>query len=46
MRGHPMDAQCAKCGSKKVIPLVSIIDQGQYSDGTLKAYVGYTNPEA
>ena len=41
-----MDGQCAKCGSEKVIPLVSIIDQGEYSDGTLKAQVGYTNPEA
>jgi hypothetical protein len=23
-----------------------MMDQGQYSDGTLKALVGYTNPEA
>lgn len=41
-----MDAQCAKCGSEKIIPLVSVMDQGQYSDGSLKAQVGYTNPEA
>jgi len=41
-----MNASCVKCGSEKIIPLVSIMDQGQYSDGKLKAHVGYTNPEA
>jgi hypothetical protein len=41
-----MNASCAKCGSEKIIPLVGIMDQGQYSDGKLKARVGYTNPEA
>ena len=41
-----MAVQCAKCGSGKVIPLVSVQDQGEYSDGTLRALVGYTNPEA
>ena len=41
-----MDAKCAKCGSRKIIPLVSVMDQGHYSDGKLKARVGYTNPEA
>jgi hypothetical protein len=41
-----MDTQCAKCGSEKIIPLVTIIDQGAHSDGRLKAHVGYTNPEA
>ena len=41
-----MDAQCTKCGSDKLISLLSIADQGQYSDGTLKAHVGFTNPEA
>ena len=41
-----MNPKCIKCGSEKIIPLVSMIDQGQYSDGTLKARVGYTNPEA
>jgi predicted nucleic-acid-binding Zn-ribbon protein len=40
-----MDLKCNKCGSNKVIPLTSVADQGQYSDGTLKAYV-YTNPDA
>jgi hypothetical protein len=37
---------CMKCGSDRIIPLVGIIDQGQYSDGSLKAHIGYTNPEA
>jgi predicted nucleic-acid-binding Zn-ribbon protein len=40
-----MDLQCAKCGSKKIVPLASVMDQGHYSDGTLKTYV-YSNPEA
>jgi len=41
-----MSARCSKCGSTKTIPMVNIMDQGQHSDGTLKATVGYTNPEA
>jgi hypothetical protein len=41
-----MDPKCTKCGSQKSIPLISVLDQGQYSDGGLKALVGYTNPEA
>ena len=41
-----MNLKCSKCDSAKVIPLIGIIDQGQASDGTLKARVGYTNPEA
>ena len=41
-----MNLKCSKCGSEKIIPLASMIDQGQASDGTLKALVGYTNPEA
>jgi ribosomal protein S27AE len=41
-----MNLKCSKCGSAKVIPLVGMIDQGQGSDGTLMARVGYTNPEA
>ncbi len=41
-----MNLKCSKCGSAKVIPLVGMLDQGQGSDGTLKARVGYTNPEA
>ncbi len=38
--------KCSKCGSEKLIPLASMIDQGEYSDGTLKARVAFTNPEA
>jgi len=41
-----MSEECGKCGSTKVIPLVGVMDQGQHSDGRLKAHVGYTNPEA
>ena len=41
-----MNPKCSKCGSEKIIPLVGMMDQGQYSDGTLKALVAYTNPEA
>lgn len=41
-----MDPKCGKCGSDKIIPLASMVDQGQYSDGSLKAIVAYTNPEA
>jgi hypothetical protein len=41
-----MDERCMKCGSDKLIPLVGVLDQGQYSDGKLKACVGYTNPDA
>jgi hypothetical protein len=41
-----MSERCWKCGSVKVIPLVGVMDQGEYSDGHLKAHVGYTNPEA
>jgi hypothetical protein len=40
-----MNLNCAKCGSTKIVPLASVQDQGQYSDGSLKAYV-YSNPEA
>jgi hypothetical protein len=43
--GGPL-LKCAKCGSEKVIPLVSVQDQGDMSDGTLRAFVGYSNPEA
>lgn len=46
-RPAKMITNCAKCGSDKIIPLVGISDQGQYSDGTLKTKpVGYTNPTA
>ena len=41
-----MPSKCSKCGSEKIIPLVHVVDQGQYSDGTLKALIGYSNPEA
>ena len=41
-----MDERCAKCGSTKMIPLIKVMDQGQHSDGRLKAHIGYTNPEA
>ena len=41
-----MSNSCAKCGSTKLIPGVTVKDQGQYSDGQLKALVGYLNPEA
>jgi ribosomal protein S27AE len=37
--------KCAKCGSDQVIPLAGVADQGQYSDGQLKAYV-FSNPDA
>ena len=41
-----MNPTCSKCHSDKIIPFASVLDQGQYSDGTLKAHVGFTNPEA
>jgi aerobic-type carbon monoxide dehydrogenase small subunit (CoxS/CutS family) len=41
-----MNLKCSKCGSGKIIPLAGMLDQGQHSDGELKARVGYTNPEA
>src|SRR5687767_12383544 len=41
-----MDLKCAKCGSETLDPLVGIKDQGDNSDGTLRAFIGYTDPEA
>ena len=41
-----MKERCTKCDSDKIIPLVRVMDQGDSSDGRLKAHVGYTNPEA
>ncbi len=41
-----MNPKCNKCGSEKIIPLATMVDQGEYSDGRLKAVVAYTNPEA
>jgi len=32
-----MGEPCAKCGSRRLIPDADVLDQGQYSDGTLKA---------
>jgi hypothetical protein len=40
-----MTLTCAKCGSEKIVPLASVLDQGRGSDQTLQAYV-YSNPEA
>lgn len=40
-----MNLKCSQCGSEKIIPVAGVADQGQSSDGTLKAYV-CTNPEA
>ncbi|MBN1568282.1 MAG: hypothetical protein JXA73_10585 [Acidobacteria bacterium] len=37
--------QCPKCGSKKIIPNTRIRDQGQSSDGKLKAFID-ADPEA
>lgn len=36
---HPPERECPKCGSTKLIPDVRILDQGQYSDGSLKVAV-------
>ena len=41
-----MNLKCGKCGSQRVIPLAGMIDQGEHSDGNLKAVVGYTKPRA
>jgi len=41
-----MNLKCSKCGSEKIIPLATMLDQGQGSPGMLQAFVGYTNPEA
>ena len=32
-----MAEPCAKCGSRHVVPDAELLDQGQYSDGSLKA---------
>ena len=34
-----MAETCAKCGSARVIPMAKMHDQGQYSDGKLKATI-------
>ena len=41
-----MNEKCSKCGSEKQIIGVTVKDQGQYSDGQLKAQVGFLHPEA
>jgi hypothetical protein len=41
-----MKPLCSKCGSDKTIPLAPVLDQGQYSGGSLIAHVGFTNPDA
>ena len=41
-----MNLKCKNCGSEKIIPQVNMLDQGQHSDGTLKAHVGFEKPEA
>jgi hypothetical protein len=41
-----MELRCARCGSQKIIPRRSIEVQGRNSNGTLRAFVGYDNPEA
>lgn len=37
--------RCSKCGSTKIVPQVSVIDQGQASGGKLLAYVN-SKPKA
>ena len=37
--------ECTKCGSDRVMPDIQIFDQGQHSDGQLKARID-TNPKA
>ena len=41
-----MDSSCMKCRSTRLIPLQGLVDQGQHSDGHLKAIVTYTRPGA
>jgi hypothetical protein len=41
-----MGMKCRNCGSEKMIPGVDVQDQGQASDGVLRAHVGYIEPEA
>ncbi len=41
-----MDLKCKNCGSEKMIPGVQMLDQGHHSDGTLKAHVGFEDPDA
>jgi uncharacterized OB-fold protein len=40
-----MAERCPQCGSERVVPKAVVWDQGEYSRGTLLAYV-YAKPEA
>ena len=40
-----MTERCAQCGSERVVPKAVVWDQGEYSGGTLMAYV-YATPDA
>ncbi len=41
-----MSNTCPRCQSTKLIPRVPIVDQGQFSDGRLKAHVADRSPHA
>ncbi len=41
-----MNTKCTKCGASKMITGIPVEDQGQPSDGQLKAHVGFLHPEA
>lgn len=41
-----MNLKCKNCGSEKLMANVPVLDQGQQSDGYLKALVGVEKPEA
>jgi hypothetical protein len=41
-----MNLKCKNCGSEKMIMGVDVQDQGQASDGGLRAHVGFKQPEA
>ncbi len=38
-----MNERCAKCGSDKIVPDVGVLDQGDGSDGYLRAMVEKTH---
>jgi len=41
-----MNLKCKNCASEKIMANVPVLDQGQQSDGYLKALVGVEKPEA
>lgn len=41
-----MSDSCPRCQSTNLIKRVPIVDQGQYSDGQLKAHVADRKPDA